>query len=666
MADLKYIFQSLRVGKMEVQNRIVLPGMSAGRDIDEEGCVTPQMVAYYVERAKSRPGMMVVGASLVTPIGYNGGSYLVLFDDKCIDSVKKLVDAVHKYDTKLGVQLWQGGNQGEGLLTPSGVPSLASSSTATDVNAGTQEMNAREINQVAIDFGNAAERCLKAGFDFVEIHAAHGYLINEFLSPYFNKRTDEYGGSFENRTRFLLEAVRQVKSKVGDKITIGVKINGNDFLEKGEGWTLDEACRLAPLLEKEGVDYIAVSAGIPGSAHLTIPPMYEKQGCYVDLCQEIKKHVSIPVMTVGRIKNPVMANNIIKEGKADLVIMGRAQIADPQMVEKARNGQIADIRPCLADCRGCIEESIRSEARGDRFSVSCVVNPRVGRELACSEIEGEKKNNPKRILVVGAGCSGLEAARRAAFAGHKITIYDSRGWIGGQLKLASMMPVRQEIGDIIPWYERQLNQLGVEIHLNTTVDSELLDQMKPDAVVIATGSLPEVPLGYIEGLENIQNLEVIMVDDLLENKLVTGDNILVIGGDQIGLQVADFLSVDGKKVYVVEAEGHFAGKLAANDRWYLVGRIIEKGIKRTKNVSKIEILPGDEVWIVTDKGKEKLPEIDTIVLASKRRSNRFLAEVCKKKGIETHIIGDAISVSGEDGGTLFSCIASGYDVGRQI
>ena len=374
----------------------------------------------------------------------------------------------------------------------------------------------------------------------------------------------------------------------------------------------------------------------------------------------MKKLVSIPVATVGRIKDPVMADRIVRDGKADLVAMARAQVADPEMLAKARRGEIADIRPCLAECLGCMEGILRyGEA-------TCAVNARIGREHQIKDIPGEKKNAARKVLVAGAGCAGLEAARRAAFAGHKVMLCDSKGWIGGQLRVAASMPKRNEIGDIIPWFERQLNKLGVQVRLNTTVDEDLLDEVKPDAVIIATGSLPEVPLGFVDGLANVKDIELLMIDELVEEKLLTGNTVLVVGGDQIGLQVADLLAEKGKTVHVVERGAHFAQKMAYHDRHYLVGRVIEEGVKRYKSVEKIEILPGDDVWMVSAGGRTQLPGIETIVLASDRRPNIFLAEIAERKGIETHIVGDANGVEGEGQGTVMAAIAAGYDAGRQV
>jgi len=655
---LKHLFQPLKIGTMEVKNRIVMPAMGVGFGFDEEGCVTPQLTEFLVDRARSGPAMIVASGGAVDELGSPDPSILCilrLWEDKVVPSLERMVRAVHEYDVKIGIQIGHMGLQGvrEVVVGPSAIPGLSGLGNVA------REMNREEIKACVKSFGTVAGRCVTAGLDFVEIHAAHGYLISEFLTPFYNRRVDEYGGSFDNRVRFLLEVVDEVRVMVGDEFPIGVRINGDDFI-KEERWTLADLCRLAPILERRSVNYLSISGGVYASMHLIIPSMYVDQGALVCHSEEVKKHVSIPVVIRGRIKNPIMADEIVREGKADLVAMGRAQMADPEMVKKAREAQIADIRPCLAECRGCSGALFRSG------QASCCVNPRIGREYLIKDVEGEKIAAAKRVLVAGAGCAGLEAARRAALAGHIVILCESRGWIGGQLRLAAMIPKRQEMGDIIPWYERQLNKLGVEIRLNTLVDDDLLSQIGPDVLVIATGSLPEVPLGYIKGLENIKDIELVMADELLEEQLLTGDNVLVVGGDQIGLQVADYLSERHKKVYVAERGAQFAEKMAFQDRAYLVGRIIDKAVERRARVNSVEILANDEVWMVYDDARERLPRVDTIVLASDRRPNIFLAEVAEKRGIETQIIGDASGVTGEDQGTVLSAVASGYEVGRQV
>ena len=671
MARLKHLFQPLKIGSMEVENRIVMPGMGMGFGIDEDGCVNPQLTEFYVERARGRPGMMTVGGAAVDPMGLITPQGMeILWDDRVIPAFQKLVRAVHACGTKFGIQLLHGGlqsyyQQPVGPSSDSPLPKFTYAAAGT-VKSSPRGLDLDEVKDCVNAFGSAAERCAKAGFDFVEVNAGHGYLINQFLTPYFNRRTDQYGGSFENRIRFLLEIIRDIGRRIGDEVPVGVRINGDDFIKEG-GWTLAEACRLAPVLEKEGVSYLNVSAGTYDTSYISLMSMYREQGAIVYLAEEVKRHVSIPVMAVGRIKDPVMADELVRQGKADLVAMGRAHLADPEFVEKARNGDIADIRLCLGCCRGCVDRAVRQAKAGEADTgISCTVNPRVGREYFVKEVQDEKRWGARKVLVAGAGVAGLEAARRAAFAGHRVTLCESKGRIGGQLRLAAMMPKRQEMADIIPWYERQLNKLGVELRLNTSVDEDLLDAARPDVLVVATGSLPEVPVGFVVGLENVRAMELMTVDDLLEQERLTGDDVLVVGGDQIGVQVADYLAEQERKVYLAGREAYFAANMAAVDSHYLIERIRNEGVVRYRNVRRIEVLPLDEVWVVTDGGREKLPQIDTMVLASDRRANAFLAEVAERKGIETHVIGDASGMIGEDAGTVFAAIAAGYEVGRCI
>jgi NADPH-dependent 2,4-dienoyl-CoA reductase/sulfur reductase-like enzyme len=420
------------------------------------------------------------------------------------------------------------------------------------------------------------------------------------------------------------------------------------------------------MLEAEGADYLSVTAGVMGGTRLTVPPMYEKQGCFSDLAIAVRKQVSIPVATIGRIKDPVMANDFIRSGQVDIVCMGRAMIADSAIVEKARRGAFEEIRPCLADCRGCIDQEMRSIKRGQPGQVSCVVNPRMQRESVCIDVEGDRKANPRKVLVVGGGLAGLEAARRTAFSGHRVVLCERRGWLGGQIRLAAKIPCRQEIADMLPWYDRQLARYGVDVRLNTSVDEALLDAIGPDVVFVATGSVPQVPQAMMESIVNASGIDVLMIDDILEHGAEPGRTILVVGGDQIGMQAADYLSEGGRTVFVAESHGHFAQKLAANDRWYLVARTIQKNVRRFKNVQDIEIDPDGAVRLVTLQGRQPLPGVDTIVFAGERRSDRAVAEIAKVRGLETWVIGDVADVSSEDSGTILMTIAQAYDRARAI
>lgn len=665
---LQRLFQPLNVGRMVLKNRLMMSCMAAGTQLDEHGYPTPEMIGYYVERARSEPGQMGIGAGSVMPQTMPMKTAPALDTDGCIPALRKLTDAVHQFDTKFGIQLWEGGIQAGGReqLSPSGITVAVKAVGDQTLGAPVvKTLSVAEIQDVIRRFGDAAERCYQAGFDFVEIHAGHGYLISTFMTPFFNRRSDEYGGSFENRTRFVLEILREVKQRVGHLMTVGVKTNGDDCLEQ-DGWTIADACRLAPILQREGADYLTISAGVMGAPRLTVPPLYEPQGCFTEFARDVRRQVTIPVYTTGRIKNPEMAEELLRNGCADVCSIGRPIIADPAFISKARAGLLADIRPCLAECRGCLDQQMRTIMRGERPVTSCIVNPRVGREIHIKEVQGDKKDMARRVLVVGGGIAGLEAARRAAYSGHQVTLCEKRGWLGGQVRFAAMMPQRHEIGDILPWYERQLNQLAVDVRLNTTADAALLDVLKPDVVVIASGSVPTVPQNFTDSLYNCSSIKVVMVDDVLEDRIAVGENILIIGGEQIGMEMADYLSERGRVVYVAEEHNHFAGKLAANDRWYLIGRTRQKKVKQFKNIHRIDVTDSQEVWLRSSKADVQLPKIDTIVLASERQSDRSIAELAKQRGFETHVIGDAKDLNSEDGGTIFANVAQAYDVARHL
>ena len=663
---LSGLFSPIKIGPLEAKNRIMMPGMSAGMML-EDGRATPEMIAYYVERARNEPGLMAVGASAVVPPRGPSKHPLAIYDDRFIPSLKTLVNAIHRFDTKFGVQLWDGGMQtgGKEQLTPSGVGINAKAVFSAAEVPVPKVFTTSEVEEVVRYFGDGARRCAEAGFDFVEIHAGHGYLISNFMTPYFNRRTDAYGGSFDNRIRFLMEILRQTKRSVGGRVGVGVKINGDDFLDEG-GWTLSDACRLAPILQSEGADYISVTGGVMGARRLTVPPLYEKQGCFADMAAEVKTRVTIPVATVGRVKRPAMADELVQSGQVDIVCMGRAMIADPDVVGKARRGDLGDIRLCLAECRGCIDQEMRGIKSGSPGVASCVVNPRMGRESVCIDVEGDKRRNPRKILVVGAGIAGLEAARRSAFSGHDVVLCESRSWIGGQIRYAASVPGRGEIGDMIPWYERQLAKHAVDLRLDTSVDGALLDTLRPDVVVVATGSTPSVPQDMLQTVYDAETIDIVMADEVFEPGSVPGRNVLVIGGDQIGMQVADYLSENGRKVVVAETHAHFAQKMAANDRWYLISRTTAKQVRRIKNVHGFRIDEPAGVSLITDKGEECLRGIDTIVFANERRSARAVAELARDRNMEVHLVGDASDIVSEDSGTIFTNIAQAYDMARNL
>lgn len=638
--------------------------MSAGPKVDENLEITDQIIAYYAERARTAPGMMAIGATAVVPNPLRRG--IRLFDDGILPSLTRLVEAVHRYDTRFGTQLFNPGGTGGGaieLISPSGISSNvrdARESGRSPRKQNNRPLSIDEIPGVVEHYANGARMAERASFDFVEIHAGHGYLISNFMTPLFNRRTDRYGGTMQNRARLLLEIIEAVKGAVGGRLAVGVKFNGDDFIGK-EGWTLAETRELAPMLEAAGADYLTLTAGLVGSPRLTIPPLYEPLGCYLELAEAVKPLVKIPVAAVGRIKSPHMAHELVARKKVDFVVLGRAFIADPEFVAKTRADRLDDIRPCLGECRGCADEHIQ---RGGL--TSCVVNPRMSRELDLVDIEGAAKSAPKHVLVIGGGLAGLEAARCAGFSGHKVTLCERGERLGGQLLLASKIPARSELADILPWYIRQLDKYGVDVRLSVEVDQAFIELMKPDTVVVATGSMPEVPQHLINIVMNAANIKVLMLDDMLQDESITGMKTLVIGGNQNGILAADWLAEHGAEVWVAESQAHFGEKLAGHDRWYLLNRLAKKPVHRMKNVRSVEVRGSDDVWLVTDEGSQMLPGIDTIVFASDRRADRGLAEVAEKLGLDTYVVGDAHDAESEHAGTILATIQQSYDVSRRI
>ncbi|MDY6990030.1 MAG: FAD-dependent oxidoreductase [Thermodesulfobacteriota bacterium] len=640
---LEHLFSPIRLGSMAVKNRLVMPPMSLNFGVDQDGCVTQQHWEYLAARAKGGAGMIVVGGGAVHPSGLDLPRMPRLWSDRFIEALTKMTEHIHAYDTKFGMQLLHGGRQAylSEKVAPSAIPSLAV------VKGLPRELTQEEIRQLVAAYGDAALRCQRAGFDFVEIHGAHGYLITEFLAGNSNLRQDKYGGSFENRTRFLIEIIEDIQTKVGPGYPVGVRINGEDYVEGG--WTLEDAKGLAPVLEGLGIDWLHVSAGVYGSMPVTIPSMYADHGCFVHLAEEVKRTVSIPVIAVGRIKEPELADGIIGEGRADMVAMGRALLADPELPQKAYEGRLTEIRPCIGCCKGCIARALALEEG------TCVVNPEVGREYLLNK--KEKMPPPRKILVVGAGPAGLAVATMAALRGHEVIVLDEKSQAGGMARLASIPPGRSEIMDIIEYYLRQLDRLNVDVRFDVAPDKDLIAAIRPDVGIITTGSLPEIP--QIAGLFDTA-MALHTITDVLQFHGPLGHRVVVLGGNMAALQVADFLAEKGREVFVLHRGEHFAEQMAPNDRTYLMERLKRPGVELLKGVS-IEGFLEKGIRFLWQGQVRQLDMITDIVLAEGMRPNRRAAELFKDANLEVHTIGDAKAPR-----TLFEALAEADELGRAL
>jgi 2,4-dienoyl-CoA reductase-like NADH-dependent reductase (Old Yellow Enzyme family)/thioredoxin reductase len=640
---LSHLFNPIQIGNMTVKNRLMMSAMSINFGVDDNCHVTDQLIEYFVERAKGEVGMMLVGGGSVHPGGQELPDLPQMYDDSCIPSLKIMVDRVKKYDTKFGVQLMHGGRQSylPQKVAPSAIPAPAV------VKGEVRALEIHEIKELAACFGESARRCREAGFDFIEIHGAHGYLINQFMAPNSNVRTDEYGGSFENRTRFLFEIIDAIREKAGKGYPVGIRINGNDYIENG--WELKDTVRLAPMLEKAGVVYLHISGGVYGSTELTIPSMYTPQGCFVHLAEAVEKVVEIPVITVGRIKDPEHANQILKEGKADMVSMGRSFLADPQYPRKARQGNFSQIRPCVGCCLGCIHAVLAKEPG------SCVVNPDVGREYKIKEeTEGQTR---LKVLVAGAGPAGMAAARMFALRGHDAMICEKEPASGGLLALAATAPGRGELGDILNFFSQELGCLGVEIRYDTPLSTDLLDEIKPDKVILATGSLPDMPL--IKGLFQT-NMALITNVDLFRGREKPGDKVMVLGGGMTGLITADFLADQGKQVVVLNRKKSFAEEMSSNDRYYLRERLKKGKVSLYKNVA-IQAFTDDGAVFKSRGETITLTGFDTVVISEKQLPIRDARKFETKTDAQFHFIGDAKTPR-----HLMYCISEAEEIARSV
>jgi 2,4-dienoyl-CoA reductase-like NADH-dependent reductase (Old Yellow Enzyme family)/thioredoxin reductase len=622
MTILKHLFSPVRIGRMTAKNRLLMPAMSINFGVDPNGWVTDQLTGYLAARARGGAGMILVGGGGVHPTGLELPGLPALWDDGCIPALKKMVAAVKSFDTCFGVQLMHGGRQSyhDHKVAPSPIPAPAV------VKGVPKELSLAEIAELVTAFGDAARRCREAGFDFVEVHGAHGYLINQFLAPNANHRQDRYGGRFENRIRFFLEVLADIKAKAGADFPVGLRINGEDYIDGG--WTLDDALRLAPILEHNGADYLHVSAGVYGSRQLTIPSMYVPHGCFVHLAEAVKKVVSIPVVGVGRIKSPELADRLLKAGRIDVVAMGRALIADPMLPEKARTGNLNRIRPCIGCCLGCIHAVLALEPG------SCVVNPDVGREFLMKA--DEVAALPKSVLVVGAGPAGLAAARMAALRGHRVTVVEEKGRIGGLLRLAARAPGRGEIMDVIDFLSREIEALGVGLRLNTKLDATLLDSLNPDAVVLASGSLPDMPI--IKGLFTTR-MDLCTAVEVLDGR-VAGDRVIILGGGQAALVTADFLAEKDRVVAVLNRKRHFAEEMSSNDRFYLRERLKRDSVHLFKQVA-VKRFTNDGVIFTSAGIAVALDNYDTVVVAEGMIPVRDAKQILDRPNLAVHIIGDA-------------------------
>jgi NADPH-dependent 2,4-dienoyl-CoA reductase/sulfur reductase-like enzyme len=496
------------------------------------------------------------------------------------------------------------------------------------------------------DFAAAALRVKAAGFDLVEIHGAHAYFIAQFISPRHNRRNDEWGGTWENRANFLVTLIRRVREKVGDNYPISLRISGDEFIEGGR--TIEETEKMVPLFEKAGIDLLNVSGGGPETREWTGLPMAFPQGTLVYLAERLKKCVRIPVVTVGRINDPQMADRIIREGKADMVAFGRPLVADPHLIRKAFQGKFQEMRRCTA----CMDCRMRVVDLGVRMK--CSVNADVGREGDSALVPALK---PRKVMVIGGGAAGMEAARIARLRGHRVSLYEQQKKMGGQLNLALVPPHKEELKNILEYLGYQMKALKIPVKLGVRVDSALIQKIRPEVVVIATGSKPALPV-----FEGTPSSRVLTPQEVFETKLPQGERFLVMGGGSLGCELAEYLAEKGKKVSVVEILGQIAADTESNVRKLLLQRLAEKRVS-IHTRSRVQRCEGTRACVVNDSGETVEVQADVLVAAvGAQPSPPALKGLEKMKPApEIYTIGDC-----RQAGKIMQAIHDGNRVGRMI
>lgn len=641
MTQFPKLFSPFKIGSMDLKNRIVMPAMETHL-CDAEGFVTDEIISYYCERIKGGVGYVTIENTGVDPAGRLNDGMLCIHDDTFMDGFKRLAEEIHKLDGKIVVQLSHGGK--EALTYFTGLEPVSASAIPSPLTRQhPRELTIDEIHEIVKKFTDGARRVLEAGVDGIEIHMAHGYLVNQFLSPESNHRTDEYGGNTENRTRFSVDIVKAIREITPKDFPLICRISADEYTETGI--KLDESKVQAKILEKAGVSALHVSACNSASPFYNIPTYYLDEGCFTHLAEGIKSVVDIPIITVGRILGPEYAEKILEQNKADLVAFGRVLIGEPYMPEKAKNGHLDEIRPCLS-CNKCINSIT------DRM-LMCTVNPNIGKEQKIAKMP---KPTPKKVLVIGGGPAGMSAADIAAKRGHKVTLWEKEPELGGNFRFATMPPFKKPMKDMLHYLRNQVYNNGITLETNREATTESIKEFNPDAVIAAVGS-KEVMFD----LPGLKDSGVLDIKEAFMEADNLGKNIVIIGGGPEGCELADYLSSAGKNVTVLEMKRILGMGLVAHPRFHVIERLKKANVKLIISTKVIEI---GKNYLIVQKRKgepERLDGFDHIVMSTLNQPNKELADSINGFVKEVHVVGDAVL-----GRTALEAIADGTDAALKL
>ena len=632
MSEFKKLFEPGKMGKVELKNRIIMAPCGTHYS-SHYGFVTEQQLAYYSERAKGGAGLIVTeGASTRKPPRGKPGRILIN-EDKFIPGMKKLADIIHAGGAKAVMQMssHQGSMDEVDPASPSGI-SHPFKGWSTSIPKQARIITVADLEELVAEYGEAARRIMEAGFDGVMIHGANGYLACELLSSVFNKRTDAYGGDLKGRAKYLLDTVREVQKKTSADFPVILRLMGSDRLSKTggtDGWGIEDSVELCKIVETNGATAVNITSGSLVTPEWTGPPYYIPSACNVDITEAIKRGgVKIPIWVTGKIEEPSLAEEILRDGKADFICIGRALICDPYWPTKVKEGRIEDICPCIWDKR-CIEDVVC-----DFSPMSCTVNPIVGKEREF-QAKLPRVTKKKKVLVLGGGPGGMQAAIIAAQKGHEVTLWEKSNTLGGQLILAAIPPDKQDLGNLLTYLKVQVAKSGVKVVLKKEATPEAVEKFRPDAVIVAVGSTPFVP-----EIPGIKGANVFNCREVISGAKVVGKKVVVIGAGHVGCETCFFLAEKGVHVTLTFPEPALEVKYWMFKK-YFQDKLKEYNVKIFPQVKYTKVTRNG-VGLTTREGEKIFLEADNVVLAAGSVPDKALGELLKGKYLDFAEIGDCV------------------------
>ncbi|MCA0173776.1 FAD-dependent oxidoreductase [Bacillus sp. RAR_GA_16] len=614
------LFEPIQLRRLTLPNRVMMGSMHLGMEGSKEH--EDALISFYTERSGDNgPGLIVTGGISVSPEGDGGHHFLGFYREDDLRVMRRLTESVHAANGRIAAQLFHAGRYAYSQMN--GVPSVAPSPIQSPIHREVpEELTEMDILNLLESYAEAGRKAKAVGFDAVEIMGSEGYLINQFLSPRTNKRSDKWGGNFENRTRFATEVLKSVRAAVGDDYPIIFRMSGLDLVPDSS--TPEETIQLAKKLEEHEADILNIGIGWHESTVPTISMMVPRAG-FIEPALKIKEAVTIPVIGSNRINDPLLAEELLY--KLDMVSMARPFLADPFLLAKAKDQALDQINTCIACNQACLDHAFEGKA------VSCLVNPRAGREHKWTI---KKADKTKTVVVIGGGVAGMEAARAHAELGHTVTLYEANAAIGGQFNLARKIPIKKEFDETIRYYTTELNRLGVQINVNHKPNADDLLAHSPDLIVLATGVVPRQPV--ISGIHH-----AIPYPEILAGNREVGKKVIIIGAGGIGCDVSHFLIEKGiHDILLLRRNGKMGEGLGKTTKWAMLQDLKQNGVTFRTNLSYEEITSEGITITNSETGEQEFLQADTVILAAGQESNiPEEYEQLSKKGIDIAVIGGA-------------------------